>query len=325
MFRYGMTALFVAAQVGCLIGSEKAPSRLGAPVPEFSLKDFRGKNHSLSEYNSSPVVVLAVVGTECPLAKQYAVKLQKMADAYSDRGVTVLAIDANRQDALSEIAAFAKSNSLTFPILKDLNQEVVNGLQATRTPEVFVLDKQRVVRYRGRVDDQYAVGGKFRKSPSREDLKIAIDEVLEGKAVSVPETPSMGCLISRSREPDRNATVTYSNQIARILQKNCVECHRPGEIAPFSLTDYHEVAGWADMIVEVTQSHQMPPWHASPESGHFANERRLTPDELSQLKQWAAAGAPEGNPTMLSGCRRIRFPSQPRVSSVTSTFPLTPA
>lgn len=299
MFRYGMTALFVAAQVGCLIGSEKVPSRLGAPVPEFSLKDFRGKNHSLSEYNSSPVVVLAVVGTECPLAKQYAVKLQKMADAYSDRGVTVLAIDANRQDALSEIAAFAKSNSLTFPILKDLNQEVVNGLQATRTPEVFVLDKQRVVRYRGRVDDQYAVGGKFRKSPSREDLKIAIDEVLEGKAVSVPETPSMGCLISRSREPDRIATVTYSNQIARILQKNCVECHRPGEIAPFSLTDYQEVAGWADMIVEVTQSNQMPPWHASPESGHFANERRLTPDELSQLRQWAAAGAPEGNPADL--------------------------
>lgn len=299
MLRCGLTALLVAMNVGCLFGSEKGPSGLGVTVSEFSLKDFRGKSHSLSEYQSSPVIVLAVVGTECPLAKQYAVKLQKLAEVYSDRGVTVLAIDANRQDALSEIAAFAKSNSLTFPILKDLNQDVINGLRATRTPEVFLLDKQRVVRYRGRVDDQFAVGGKFRKSPTRDDLRIAIDELLEGKAVSVAETPAIGCLISRSREPNPNATITYSNQIARILQKNCVECHRPGEIAPFSLTEYQEVAGWADMIVEVTQSHQMPPWHASPESGHFANERRLTSDELLQLKQWAAAGAPEGNPADL--------------------------
>ena len=134
---------------------------------------------------------------------------------------------------------------------------------------------------------------------TREDLKSAIDELLDGKPVSVPETSAIGCLIGRAREPKKDSTVTYSNQIARILQKNCVECHRPGEIAPFSLTEYQEVAGWADTIAEITQSRQMPPWHASPEFGHFANERRLSDDELHLIEQWAKAGAPEGNPADL--------------------------
>ncbi len=283
----------LAAEV---IGAETVHPSLGQAIPDFSLKDFRGKSYSLDDFRANRLVVLAVLGTECPLAKQYAVKLQKLSETYADQGVAILAIDANRQDSLAEIAAFAKSNSLTFPILKDLNQQVVDSLQATRTPELFVLDAERVVRYRGRVDDQFAVGGKSRKAPTREDLKIAIDELLEGKSVSISETSPIGCLIGRSRKPNSESTVTYSNQIVRLLQQHCVECHRPGEIAPFNLTDYQEVAGWADMIVEVTRSHQMPPWHASPKHGHFANERRLSLEELDLFKQWADAGAPEGNP-----------------------------
>jgi peroxiredoxin len=295
MHRFGLIALLVAISSTILTAAEKGESVLGKSLPEFSLKDFRGKSHALNDYQSKPLLVVAVLGTECPLAKQYAIKLQKLADAYAERGVVVLGIDANRQDSLADLAEFAKSNALSFPILKDVNQTVVDALHATRTPEVFLLDAQRVVRYQGRVDDQFVVGGKSRTSPSREDLKSAIDEVLDAKPVSVATTEVMGCLIGRARPPKQGSDVTYSNQIARILKKNCVECHRPGEIAPFSLTDYEEVAGWADTIVEVTQSRQMPPWHASPEFGHFANERRMTAEELELLQRWAAAGAPEGN------------------------------
>ena len=299
MRRFGLFALLMTGVVATAPAAESVPRRLGQTLADFSLKDFRGKTHTLDDYKSSKLVVIAVLGTECPLAKQYAVKLQKLADTYADRGVMFLGLDANRQDSLAEIAAFARTNSLSLPILKDLNQDVIDHLQAVRTPEVFLLDSQRVVRYRGRVDDQFAVGGRTRPAPTREDLKTAIDELLAGNPVSVPETTVIGCLIGRSRPAKQDATVTYSNQIARILQKNCVECHRPGEIAPFSLTEYQEVAGWADMIVEVTQSHQMPPWHASPEFGHFVNERRLSAEDLNLLEQWVAAGAPEGNPADL--------------------------
>ncbi|WP_010587182.1 redoxin domain-containing protein [Schlesneria paludicola] len=299
MRQIGLTLLIVAGLASQVWSSDTATPILGQKVAEFTLKDARGKPYSLSQFATKPIVVLAVLGTECPLAKQYAIKLQKLAEQYEDRGVVVLALDANRQDSLVEIAAFAKTNSLTFPILKDLNQQVADAIGATRTPEVVVLDAQRVVRYRGRVDDQFAVGGKSRKVATRDDLKIALDELLSGKVVSVPETSAIGCLIGRAREAKNDATVTYSNQVARVLQKHCVECHRPGEIAPFSLTDYQEVAGWADMMVEVTRSQQMPPWHASPEFGHFANERRMAPEELQILQDWAAAGAPEGNPADL--------------------------
>ena len=310
-----LIALLIAGFSATSMAAEKGKTGLGQALADFSLRDFRGKSHALSDFKSSSLVVVAVLGTECPLAKQYAIKLQKLADHYADQGLVVIGIDANRQDSLAEIAAFAKTNSLAFPILKDLNQEVVDALQATRTPEVFLLDSQRVVRYQGRVDDQFVVGGKSRTAPTREDLKSAIDELLAGKSVSVTKADAIGCLIGRSREPKKEATVTYSNQIARILQNNCVECHRPGEIAPFSLTEYQEVAGWADMIVEVTQTHQMPPWHANPEYGHFQNERRLTAEELSLLQQWAAAGAPEGNPADLPTAKTYadgwQLPKQP--------------
>ncbi len=315
MRQFGLIAVLVVTVVANLPAAESVRPAISGTVSEFSLKDFRGKPYALSDFKSSKLVVIAVLGTECPLAKQSAVKLQRFADEYAERGVAVLALDANRQDSLAEIAAFAKSNSLTYPILKDVNQQVIESLQATRTPEVFVLDADRFVRYHGRVDDQFAVGGKFRKSPTRDDLKLAVEELLEGRSVSVPETPAIGCLIGRAREPKNDSKVTYSNQISRILQKNCVECHRPGEIAPFSLTEYQEVAGWADMIVEVTRTNQMPPWHASPEYGHFANDRRMSEEDLSLLQQWAEAGMPEGNRADLPPARTFtegwQLPRQP--------------
>lgn len=165
MRQFGVLLAIVLSATTSVSAAGTASPILGQQVADFSLKDSRGKSYALSDFQNSRVVVIAVLGTECPLAKQYAVKLQKLADTYADRGVAVLAIDANRQDSLAEIAAFAKTNSLNFPILKDLNQQVVEAIQATRTPEVVVLDAGRVVRYRGRIDDQYAVGGKAQNHP----------------------------------------------------------------------------------------------------------------------------------------------------------------
>ena len=91
--------------------------------------------------------------------------------------------------------------------------------------------------------------------------------------------------------------MTYSNQIARILQNRCVECHRDGEIAPFALTDYDEVVGWAEMIQEVVHEGRMPPWHASDDSGPFENGRQLTGRrEGAHQSVGPTRGAPKGDP-----------------------------
>ena len=83
--------------------------------------------------------------------------------------------------------------------------------------------------------------------------------------------------------------------MARILRDRCVACHREGEIAPFSLATYSQAAGWSGMIDEVVQAGRMPPWHASPAFGSFANEARLSDDEKRTIAAWVAAGAPEGS------------------------------
>jgi Copper type II ascorbate-dependent monooxygenase, C-terminal domain len=94
----------------------------------------------------------------------------------------------------------------------------------------------------------------------------------------------------------RGATPTFSKDVAPILYKNCVGCHRPSEIAPMSLLTYEETRPWAKSIREYVSRGQMPPWHAEQPRGTFLNDRRLTDSEKNTLLAWAEAGAPEGNP-----------------------------
>ncbi|MGH7127342.1 MAG: redoxin domain-containing protein, partial [Planctomycetaceae bacterium] len=278
--------------------AEEETPPVGRKVEDFTLDDYRGQSHSLTDYAESRLVVLTFLGTECPLAKLYSPRLAALAKEYESQGVTFLAVNANRQDSLTEIAAHARRHGIEFPVLKDLGNELADRLGAVRTPETFVLDPDRIIRYHGRIDDQYGVGH-VRDEPTRKDLKLAVDQLLAAEPVEVPRTESVGCYIGRVREVDAESDVTYSNQIARILQRRCVECHREGEIAPFALTKYEEVAGWADTITEVVRNGRMPPWHASPEHGRFANDRRLTDEEQELIFEWVAAGAPQGDPAEL--------------------------
>jgi len=295
-----ITAVGLALAIFCtpLAGMAAESSPVGTTVQNFTLKDYRGKSVSLADYSESKAVVLVFLGTECPLAKLYGPRLAELAATYEPQGVAFLGVNANVQDSITEIAAHARLHQIEFPVVKDLGNEVADAIGAVRTPEVFVLDEKRVVRYWGRIDDQYGVGF-IREKPTRQDLQIALDELLAGKDISMPVATAVGCHIGRIQKPDPQATVTYSNQISRLLQKRCVECHREGEIAPFALTDYEEVVGWAETIAETVQQNRMPPWHASAEHGRFLNDRHLSKDEKQLIYDWVDAGAPEGDPKEL--------------------------
>lgn len=273
-----------------------AASSVGRIVAPFELKDHLGTVRSLNDLHDAKLVVLVVTGVECPLANLYADRLEQLQSKYRDKGVRIAAINANRQDSLAEIAAHVKRHQLSYWYLKDVDQAVAKQLGATRTPEVFVLDAQRTVRYHGRIDDQFTPGGKSRPEPTRHDLEEAIGELLSGKPVSSPTTPAQGCLIGFAKSPDAASQVTFAEQIAPVVQRRCVGCHQPGEIGPMNLADADEAAGWAEMIAEVTRERRMPPWHASPASDALlAESRRLTNDEVELFQQWAAAGAPIGD------------------------------
>jgi mono/diheme cytochrome c family protein len=92
------------------------------------------------------------------------------------------------------------------------------------------------------------------------------------------------------------ASVTFNKDVAPILFKNCVECHRPGEAAPMSLLSYKDARPWARSIREKVVSREMPPWHADPRIGQFSNDARLTQSEIDTITAWVEGGAKEGDP-----------------------------
>jgi len=281
------------------VASKDVSARIGEKVGDFNLQDYRGKPFSLADAKDSKVIVVAFLGVECPLSKLYAPKLVKLAQDYEAKGVTVIGVDPNRQDAVTEMGAFASEHKLTFPLLKDLNNKLADELGAARVPQVFVLDADRKIRYAGRIDDQYGFdtgSGYAKPNVSRHDLTSAIDELLAGKEVSQPETEAIGCLIGRVRPVADNASVTYAKHIAPIFQDHCVECHRPGQIGPFALLSYDDAVGWGEMIEETVREGRMPPWHPDPKFGHFRNDISLSAEEKELISQWVAAGSPEGDP-----------------------------
>lgn len=297
-----LAAIVVALAVTLPGAAEEA--QLGSRIDDFTLRDYHGQLHSLSDYGESKLVVVVFMGTQCPLAKLYSPRLAQLSDEFAPRGVQFVGVFPNRQDSVTEIASHARRHGITFPLLKDLGNAVADKFAAERTPEVFALDEKREVRYHGRIDDQYgfSVGGRVGyqlPEPRRRDLVIALEELLAGGPVSEPLTDAPGCHIGRIREPDADADVTYSRDIAPILNGNCVFCHREGQIAPFPLTNYDETVGWAEMIREVVDFQRMPPWHADPNYGKFVNDARLSDEEKNLIRQWVDAGAPEGDPSDL--------------------------
>lgn len=293
--RCGFVLCLVLASYGAVCAAELSPQeRLGRVVSDAVLTDYRGASVSLTDVKDKPIVVLAFLGTECPLAKLVVSKLNTLTKEFEPRGVVIWGVNSNRQDSLADLAAQAKEQDVAFRLLKDAGNKLSDAVGAIRTPEVVVLDQKRAIRYVGRIDDQDGIGYR-RETPKRHDLKIAIEELLAGKPVSVATTEIEGCFIGKVREPKRGAEVTYSKHVAPILQNRCVNCHRPGQIGPFAMTSYDEVAGWAETIAEVVQDNRMPPWHASPDHGKFANARNLPDDEKRVILDWVKAGAPEGN------------------------------
>ncbi len=293
-----LTLLLAACLMESAGASAAEETAIGRQVEDFALPDFHGQTHALADYRER-IVVLAFLGTECPLAKSYAGKLQALANEFADRQVAFLGIDANLQDSLTEMATFARVHGLTFPLLKDNNHVIADRLGAIRTPEVFVLDRQHVIRYWGRIDDQFGfrAGGNYVKpQQTQNNLADAIHSVLKDTSVPVPVTKADGCLIGRVAKAAPHGAITYSRQIVRIFQNRCQSCHRPDEIAPFSMMSYDEVIGWGAMIREVVSEGRMPPWFADPKYGHFSNDARLTVEEKEQICAWVDNGCPEGDP-----------------------------
>lgn len=306
---------FVGTIAGILLAigpvAVKAESELG-----FQLADSTGEPFVLASATAPKLTVVCFLGTECPMARLYGPRLSKMAERFADDGVQFVGINSNRQDSMTDIREYVKTYNVEFPMLRDVGNKVADRFQATRTPEVFVLDQSLKVVYHGRIDDQYAPGVS-RIKPDRLDLQQAITEYLAGKPVTVARTDAPGCLIGRVRDQESRVDngITFAEHVAPMLHRHCIECHREGEIGPFSMESYDEVAGWADTMLETIDDGRMPPWHADPNHGKFQNARDMPEEDRQILRDWIAGGLPEGDlsqvpelPEIVSGWQMAKEP-----------------
>ncbi|MCA9078687.1 MAG: redoxin domain-containing protein [Planctomycetaceae bacterium] len=261
---------------------------------DVTLRDIHRRPVSLSDFADKRAVVVAFIGTECPIANLAVPRLIALHEKYAEQGVQFLAINSNVQDEFIEVSAHAQEREIPFPVLKDFDHSTADAFGATRTPEYFVLDADRVIQYHGRLDDQYTIGF-TRSKASRHDLAEAIEDVLADLPVEKPTTRVEGCKIGRATDPRVPHEVTYTKDVAPIIQKRCQECHREGEIAPMSLASYDDARDWAETIHEVVLEQRMPPWHADPRFSEFSNDRSMTREETETLLAWVEQRTPEGD------------------------------
>ena len=274
LLAFGVGAAAFADKPSTGVRVDSNPVLSTVELDDFALPGPDGQTVTWSRDPLVKLHVFCFLGTECPLARIYGPRLQQMSDDFAEQGVQFLGIVSNIQDSMAEMSQYARDHGINFPLGKDYDQRVTSALGATRTPEVFVVDRGGSIRYQGRIDDQYQPGVS-RSEATQHDLRNAIEALLAGSSPAATKTEAVGCLIGRRRDEPTDFSVTFCDQVVRVLQRHCVECHRAGEIGPFSLEDFDEIVGWGDMCIEVIDQGRMPPWHASPDFGSFSNSRHM--------------------------------------------------
>lgn len=180
--------LISAFAIGACIKSKQKP----AAIENFTLKDYNGKNHSLSDYEDSVAMVILFIATECPVSNAYNERMENIFNEYGPKGFAFLGINSNKAEFVNRIKEHAEDNSLTFPILKDENNVIADMFEASVTPEAYVLGSQFEILYHGRIDNSRNESEVISK-----DLEKALDEILSGIQVSKKETKAFGCTIKR--------------------------------------------------------------------------------------------------------------------------------
>jgi peroxiredoxin len=279
----GVVAASAIALSWCL--PRPARAKTGPAVPDFSLLDQNGLAHTLYDAWSDHAVVLASFSLDCAGTGAAAARFPP-SWLCGQNGVDCFLIDAAASDSRGALAKYAREHGLTVPILQDPAQVVSESLGFRSAGEMLVVKPQNWTGlYRGRAD------------------AAALTAVLAGKAPRASRTAGgAGCRIAYAG----TRKLTYVSDVAPILIRRCMRCHRAGAAAAFGyvgkaaaegppvFTGYRSVRGWRAMMRETLLTHQMPPYYQDPNYGRFSNAPALPPREMRVLVRWLARGEPRG-------------------------------
>jgi peroxiredoxin len=196
---------------------------LGSPAPDFALPGVDGQMHKLSDYASSPILVVVFTCNHCPIAQMYERRIQQLANDYKAKGVAVVAIQPNDpqairideldssdvSDSLPEMKIRVQYKHLTYPYLYDgETQQVTRAYGPQATPHVFIFDQQRHLRYEGRMDNSYRT-----ELVKTQDARNAIEALLARKEVTVKHTGAFGCSTKwQEKSAGRQAAIEKINE-----------------------------------------------------------------------------------------------------------------
>lgn len=169
---------------------------VGTDMPGFELKGVDGNTWTPENVADARVLVVVFTCNHCPYAKASEDRLIALQKDFSDRGVRFMLINPNDADRYSDdsfenMIRRAKEKDFPFPYLFDETQEVANAYDAACTPDIFVFDKERKLRYNGRIDDNW----QHPEQVTREDLRTVLEDLLAERDISIDPKPSMGCSI----------------------------------------------------------------------------------------------------------------------------------
>ena len=177
--------------------------KMDKEVPNFTLKDVIGKEHSLKDLSDEKkATVVMFISTQCPVFNHYNERIIALHNDYKDQDVQFIGINSNRNESVEEIAEHNKTSKFDFVVLKDLGNKIADKFKARRTPEVYLLDEKRRLRYRGAIDNS-------QKDPETHYLRETLDLVVAGKEIheNRKKTKAFGCTIKRVRkQQDRSRT-----------------------------------------------------------------------------------------------------------------------
>ncbi len=273
--------------------------QIGRYIADLEFQDVAGESHRLSDWADRKGVVIAVTSTSCPLSKKYLPTLVRLAQKYSKEGLAFILLNPTETDKADAIQAAARELGDAGVYVHDQQGTLSSAFSLTSTTDALLLDSSRTVRYQGAVDDQYGFGYSL-EAPRKNYLISALEEYLHGHPVVITATEAPGCQLAPETPAIPQADVTYHNRISRIVQSNCIECHRDGGVAPFSLATPADLAAHAKMIETVVTQGTMPPWFAVPVEGEksspWINDCSLNELDKNHLLGWLKSDRPIGDP-----------------------------
>ena len=172
------------------------PGETGSAAIDFKLKGIDGKIYSLDTFVSKSVIVLIFMCNHCPYVQAVVKRLISLQSKFEDKSVQLIGISSNDvesypEDSFENMIIFSKERKINFPYLIDENQSTAKNYDAVCTPDIYLYDCSRTLKYRGRLDDNWKDEDKVKNK----DLELAIEAVLENKEITREQIPSLGCSI----------------------------------------------------------------------------------------------------------------------------------